>query len=228
MIPSNMLAEINAVVQEGRGVAAGIIGLAAGAIIAGLPYGAASGVAQALGAMRRIPDLSAAAWGDKVRAAGPKPPRWPRIAIWHGDADTTVMPAAADALARQWCDVHAATRSSAKPGASARHTQVEWFSADGSVAVSLHRIAGLGHGTPIAAGGADACGTPAPWILEAGLSSTREIARSWGLLDDERSAVRGPSWSAKFPGAAPRVRRTATAGVGETIAQALRGAGLMR
>lgn len=202
---------------------------AAGAIIAGLPYGAASGVNQALGAMRRIPDLSATAWGDKVRAAAPSPPRWPKVAIWHGDADTTVTPAAAEALARQWCDVHAVTRSAALPEASARHTQVAWSGPDGSVAVALHRIAGLGHGTPIAASGADACGTPAPWILEAGLSSTREIARSWGLLDDERRAaacdVPPP---AQAPPGATTETRTVVADVGETIARALRGAGLMR
>ena len=203
---------------------------AAGAIIAGLPYGAASGVGQAMGAMRRVPDLSAAAWGDKVRAAAPPPPRWPKVAIWHGDADTTVTPAAAEALARQWCDVHAATRSSTLPGASVRHTQVSWSGADGSAAVALHKIAGLGHGTPIAASGADACGTAAPWILEAGLSSTREIARSWNLLDESRAAAASDSPpAASAPGGAPAGRRRTAAGdVGETITQALRRAGLMR
>ena len=203
---------------------------AAGALIAGLPYGAASGVGQALGAMRHIPDLPARAWGDKVRAAAPPPPRWPKVAVWHGDADATVTPAAAEALARQWCDVHAVTRSAAVPGASARHSQVAWFGPDGSAAVTLHRIAGLGHGTPIAAGGADGCGTPAPWILEAGLSSTREIARSWNLLDDaRRAAAPSPAPPPKAPpGAAAGARRNAVAGIGETLTQALRGAGLMR
>ena len=148
-----------------------------------------------------------------MRAAAPPPPRWPKVAVWHGDADATVTPAAAEALARQWCDVHAATRSAALPRASERDTHTAWSGPDGSVVVALHRIAGLGHGAPIAANGVDGCGTPAPWILEAGLSSTREIARSWDLLKDERRAAAPESSpAAKAPdGAAARVRRTTVA-----------------
>ena len=109
--------------------------------------------------------------------------------------------------------VHAATRSAALPGASERHTHTAWSRPDGSVVVALHRIAGLGHGAPIAANGVDECGTPAPWILEAGLSSTREIARPWGLLKDKRrAAAPEPSSAAKaLDGAAAGVRRTTVA-----------------
>ena len=45
---------------------------AAGAIIAGLPYGAASNVQQAFESMYRCPSRSARYWGDLVRAAGPR------------------------------------------------------------------------------------------------------------------------------------------------------------
>ena len=203
---------------------------AAGAIIAGLPYGAASGVGQAVGAMRRIPDLSATVWGNKVRAAAPALGRWPAVAIWHGDADATVTPAAAEALARQWCDVHGVTRAVAVAGANSHHTHVAWPRPDGSTGVELHRIAGLGHGTPIAAQGEDGCGACAPWILEAELSSSQVIARSWGLLPDRVStdACKSASGTMRSDGAATETSRAASADVGETIARALRGAGLMR
>ena len=200
--------------------------VAAGAVIAGLPYAAASGMNQALVAMRRIPDLPAKTWGDKVRGAAPLPARWPEISIWHGDADTTVTPAAARALALQWCDVHGATRSVAGPPVNSRHTHLSWLRPDGSTCVALHTIAGLGHGTPIAALGEDACGSPAPWVLEAGLSSSHEIARSWGILGQRRPSVTRPKDGG---GEQPRtMSRLPTADVGETIARALRGAGLMR
>ena len=41
------------------------------------------------------------------------------------------------------------------------------------------RLPGLGHGTPIDSGDV---GQPAPFILEAGISSTRRIAEFWGLV----------------------------------------------
>ena len=202
----------------------------AGALIAGLPYGAASGVNEALAAMRRVPILSASTWGDKVRAAAPIPKRWPTIAIWHGDVDTTVTPMAAQALALQWCNVHSATQACAGPSANSRHSQVTWLRPDGSVCVALHEVAGLGHGTPIAGQGEDACGSPAPWILEAGLSSSREIARSWGILGVRRGPAAMPASQSRSSGKAGGLKMSslATSGVGETIARALRDAGLMR
>lgn len=203
---------------------------AAGAIIAGLPYGAASGMSQALRAMRRVPELSGKVWGNKVRAAAPPPKRWPSIAIWHGDADTTVDPAAAQALALQWCDVHEAWQSFENPPASARHKKVSWLRADGSIRVELHRVSGLGHGTPIAANGDDGCGSPAPWILEAGLSSSREISRSWGLLGAQRPRSSGNASRSKNNSCEelPEKPSPPLANAGETIARALRKAGLMR
>lgn len=202
---------------------------AAGAVIAGLPYRAASGVGQALAAMRSVPKLSAKTWGDKVRAAASTRSRWPQIAIWHGDADSTVTPAAAEALVQQWRDLHGATASAGAPVVAGRHTHATWLSLDGAIAVELHRIAGLGHGTPIASEGADACGAPAPWILEAGVSSSMEIARSWGLIGPPRPASARPAAQpANRSQAAGSKRQLATTDVGETIARALRGAGLMR
>ena len=203
---------------------------AAGAIIAGLPYGAALGVGQAMGAMRRVPDLAAKAWGDKVRAASPSPGRWPRVAIWHGDADTTVAPAAAEALALQWCDVHGAPPSAAGSTTDGRRTHTVWTGRNGEAAVELHRIAGFGHGTPIAANGVDACGTSGPWILEAGVSSSHEIAHSWGLAERRRPDV-GRDPSAKTAGgdaAASDARASPRTAVADTISRALRQAGLLR
>jgi feruloyl esterase len=60
---------------------------AAGAIIAGLPYGAASDVQQAFQRMFHGPSRPARHWGDVVRAAAPRHAGpWPRISVWHGSA----------------------------------------------------------------------------------------------------------------------------------------------
>jgi hypothetical protein len=45
--------------------------------------------------------------------------------------------------------------------------------------LEVYTIPALGHGTPIAS---QDLGQPAPFILEAGISSTRRIAEFWGLV----------------------------------------------
>ena len=66
---------------------------AGGAIIAGLPYGAAGNVQQAFESMFQCPSRPAREWGDLVRSASPRHNGpWPRVSVWHGSADTTVVP----------------------------------------------------------------------------------------------------------------------------------------
>ncbi|MDB5420122.1 MAG: LpqC, poly, partial [Brevundimonas sp.] len=59
---------------------------AGGAIIAGLPYGAASSMPEAFAAMR---GQAASPGPDRVRRAAPAADQWPRIAIVHGTGDRT-------------------------------------------------------------------------------------------------------------------------------------------
>ncbi len=73
---------------------------AGGAIIAGVPYGAATNVQQAFASMSQCPPRSARAWGDLVRGASSREEKssshqkevWPRLSVWHGGADTIVVP----------------------------------------------------------------------------------------------------------------------------------------
>ena len=67
-----------------------------GAILAGLPYGSASGAREALTSMAEPTSRTGREWGDLVRAASAHRGRWPRISIWHGAADTTVVPGNAE------------------------------------------------------------------------------------------------------------------------------------
>ena len=201
---------------------------AAGAILAGLPYGVASGLHQAMQAMRRMPDLSAKAWGDKVRAGAPSPTRWPRLSIWHGEADATVTPAAADALVRQWCDVHGLREESHELTTREGDAHRSWRRPGGDVAVEFHLVSGLAHGTPIAASGEDGCGSPGPWILEAGLSSSLHIVRFWGIAETRYSDGRKPGATQHHrAGSASSRNAPARVNVAETITRSLRSAGLL-
>src|SRR5207245_2517088 len=52
---------------------------AGAAIIAGLPYGAADGMHEAMNAMFNVRHRSAREWGDLVRAASPDGGPWPHV-----------------------------------------------------------------------------------------------------------------------------------------------------
>jgi poly(hydroxyalkanoate) depolymerase family esterase len=79
---------------------------AGGAIIAGLPYGAATNVQQAFETMFQSPSRSPGEWGDLVRKASSHRGPWPRVSVWHGNADKTVIPSNALEILKQWTEVH--------------------------------------------------------------------------------------------------------------------------
>ena len=211
---------------------------AGGAIIAGLAYGVAGDVQQALGAMRVGTGEGADGLAARVRSASAHTGPWPRVSVWHGDADHTVAAGNADAIVRQWAGLHglAANPTSAAQGTGYAHRT--WADADGRAAVEEWRIAAMGHGTPLGGG----LGVAGPYMLDVGLSSTRHIAAFFGLANVEAEAAprRRP---APTPHPKPtRTRRltpdpldarraaaaSGTSGVARTIEDALRKAGLMR
>jgi poly(hydroxyalkanoate) depolymerase family esterase len=147
---------------------------AGGAIIAGLPFGAAANVRDALETMRSAPLHTPHAWGDAVRAASDHKGPWPRISIWHGGLDTTVNINNAQASAAQWADVHGLSLVAAKQEMVDGAIRLSWGDK-----LEVYTLATLGHGTPIDSGD---LGQPAPFILEAGISSSRRIAAFWDLV----------------------------------------------
>ena len=157
---------------------------AAGAVIAGLPYGAAHSMQEAFGAMYQPRAHDAAERGAVVRAASPAPQRKPVISIWAGDADSTVLPANAAELAKQWCHVHGLTERDAVSDVVDGVPHRSWRDASGMVRVEQYTVPGMGHGTPIDGRGAGdrGVGTAMPYVIEAGISATWHTARAWGLL----------------------------------------------
>jgi feruloyl esterase len=163
---------------------------AAGAVVAGLPYGSAQTMQEAFEGMFTGRPRSARAWGDLVRSASDHRGPWPRVSVWHGSADTTVVPGNADELVKQWTDVHGLPAGGAETSTQDGATRTIWRDRAGRVAVESLSIPGMAHGTPLATGtGDEFCGRAGPFLLEVGISSTHHIARFFGLLD-ERAARR--------------------------------------
>jgi poly(hydroxyalkanoate) depolymerase family esterase len=157
---------------------------AAGAAVAGVAVGTASGPMEALARLRHPRDgRSRAALAAAVRSAAPasrSSRTWPRLSIWHGEADRTVAPAHAEILAAQWSAVNgldAAPYADTMPAPGIRHRR--WGTMR-RTSVELWSIAGLGHGFPVDAktpGG----GRAGPWVLDIGWPAVHHIARFWGL-----------------------------------------------
>ncbi|MGB7967169.1 MAG: PHB depolymerase family esterase [Methylocella sp.] len=155
---------------------------AAGAIIAGLPYGAALGPFDAMKAMAFAPGRSSQEWGNLLRQASPGQIKWPKISIWHGSHDEVVAPANASALVRQWIDIHQVDESGATQDEVDGQTRMSWRDSSGAVVVEHYAIDGMAHGVPIDAKMRGLSGPLAPLMLDAGISSTFHIAKSWGLM----------------------------------------------
>jgi pimeloyl-ACP methyl ester carboxylesterase len=79
---------------------------AGGAIIAGVAYGCANSVAEAFSCMGGSGAAQGAGLGARVRAASSHAGPWPRVQVWQGSADRTVVSSNADAIVRQWLELH--------------------------------------------------------------------------------------------------------------------------
>lgn len=155
---------------------------AGGAIVAGLPYGAASTVQEAFESMFKGRIRPAREWGDLVRAASPHRGPWPRVSVWHGSADATVVPANAQEIVKQWADVHGHSLEEDERDIVDGYPRRVWRGPAGEALIEEYTITGMAHGTPLAPGASnDPHGAAGPFLLDVGIASSYHIAKFWGL-----------------------------------------------
>ena len=205
---------------------------AGGAIIAGLPFGTANNVPQALERMRGQEIPESAKLGNLARSASSFSGPWPSLSVWHGTNDATVDPSNARAIVDQWRDVHKAGEEPCQTDVVHGHSRHVWCDPTGRAVIEEYQIKGLGHGTPLSTLGIESREVAGPHMLEAGISSTQLITRFWGLSAKEEGS-RSPSPA--LPGSKPRLPRAeerssqrTTDVITKTIEDALRAAGLLR
>ena len=155
---------------------------AGGAIVAGLPYGAATTVQQAFQSMYQSPSRSAREWADLVRKASSHRGPWPRVSVWHGNADKTVIPSNALEILKQWTEVHGLPLSPSVKTRVDGYPREVWINEAGDELIEAYTITNMAHGTPLAIGEAEgACGAPGPFLLPVGISSSYHIAKFFGI-----------------------------------------------
>ena len=157
---------------------------AGGAIIAGLPFGVATNVREALSGMFQSPAHPAGELGDLVRNASSHKGPWPKLSVWHGSADRTVNPANANEIVKQWLDVHQLPSAPMSEGTVDGYPHQVWWNADGETTVESYTITDMAHGTPLGVADNDErYGAQGAFLIEAGISSSYHIASFFGLTD---------------------------------------------
>jgi poly(3-hydroxybutyrate) depolymerase len=106
---------------------------------------------------------------------------WPTISVWHGSWDHTVAPSNAHAIVRQWQVLHHVEGPPTRTELVDGYPRRVWCDASGREVIEEYSITKMGHGTPLETGGAEGYGASGDYMLEVGISSTRHIARFWGL-----------------------------------------------
>jgi poly(3-hydroxybutyrate) depolymerase len=155
---------------------------AAGAVIAGLPFGVASNMQEALSGMRGRRARSPRELGDLVRKASRHKGKWPKLSVWHGSVDAIVNPANADEIVKQWLDLHDLPAAPMSEGIVNGHPHRIWWNADGETVVESYTITDMAHGTPLGLADNDnRYGNAGAFLIEAGISSSWLIAKFFGL-----------------------------------------------
>jgi poly(hydroxyalkanoate) depolymerase family esterase len=175
---------------------------AAGAVIAGLPFGIAGNVREALNGMMASPARPARELGDFVRGASDHRGPWPKLSVWHGSADRTVHPGNADEIVKQWLDLHGLPEAPMSEAEVDGHPRQVWWNWEGETVVESYTISGMAHGTPLGlADNDERYGTEGAFLIEAGISSSWHIAQFFGLTRRVRNAgVQAEAIAKKQPG----------------------------
>lgn len=205
---------------------------AGGAIIAGLPFASANSLPEALERMRGLGSPSRQELAERMKVAAGHELDPPFLSVWHGTRDAIVDPANATAIVDQWRDLHGVGDGIGRVEALGGYRRETWPNAQGRSMIERYDIHGMGHGTPLDTRDGEACGTIGPHMLQANLCSTRQLARSWGLV--ALSAYEGEgATQATEPVFRPIYQPVASVppphvSVAAVIEDALRTAGLMR
>ncbi len=223
---------------------------AAGAVIAGLPYGIAANLREALDGMFHSPARPERELGDFVRRASDHRGPWPRISVWHGSADRTVNPGNANEIVKQWLDLHDLPAEPMAETIVDGHPRQAWWNADGETLVESYVINDMAHGTPLGVADNDQrYGVEGAFLIEAGISSSYHIAKFFGLTgwiaDPQKAAAKPAAAPPPARSRAPHLARTIRAeaaeepaepqegkprslDIGQIITRALTAAGLMK
>ncbi|EME70327.1 esterase, PHB depolymerase family protein [Paramagnetospirillum caucaseum] len=171
---------------------------AAGASMAGVPVGCARiggvtggsyfatpEVRRAFGCMEGPAEVRPQDWAAEISRQHPPRAKWPRLSVWHGDADKSVACVNAVETAAQWAGLHGAALPAFTTCEQTHRNPPPfdpvWTATRGGAetVVELRLLPGLSHAVPVAPGAG--CGRESEYVVNAGVCAAAEIAGFFGL-----------------------------------------------
>ena len=156
---------------------------AAGSIMEGIAYECATSVSGAYTCQSPGVTQTPAQWGDLVRAAGSGyAGPWPRVQVWAGTSDTTVVPVNATEIIKQWTNVWGTdqTADSTEMIGSNSHST---YLAGSTIAVDSYTVSGMDHAVALGTDSIGACpGSTAPYFEDHAICSTLRAAQFFGVI----------------------------------------------
>jgi poly(hydroxyalkanoate) depolymerase family esterase len=162
---------------------------AGGAIMAGVPYRCATSVNGAFSCQSPGVSKTAAQWGDLVRAASSFSGTRPPIQIWHGAADSIVVPANARELIEQFTNA-AGTDDVADETTTIDGATRTVYKAGARTVVESYAVPAMGHATAV--GGTGCPSTAGSYFENRGICSTLRAAQAFGLMGGTGPTPSGP------------------------------------
>lgn len=144
---------------------------AAGGISSGVAYHCGTSVLEALNCQSSGRDLTPDQWGKYVRDAypgfgGP----YPRLTIWHGTRDTTVVPKNQNMLRDQWTNVHGIGQTPDEQDTIGGHARARYHKG-GSLVVETVALNNMSHGVAVDPG--HDCGQTGSYAFDEGVCAAQ-------------------------------------------------------
>ena len=198
----------------------------AGAVMAGVPFKAASNIFTAdsilLGELTQTPQV----WGNLARSGAPGYNGiYPRVAVFQGTADAVVNQQNATEVMKQWTDVHGASQTPVVTNnpfnGNAIVTQNIYDDQGGTPVVETFFIAGMQHGIALDTGSCyQQGGTAGPFAWNVHLYSSFWAGYFWGIFGNDGITITGlQSVSANQGGVTYSVANTSGASYNWTVPQ---------
>ncbi|MCB1009936.1 MAG: PHB depolymerase family esterase [Acidobacteria bacterium] len=156
---------------------------AAGASLSGYPYDCADSFETVKSCCAGERPLDSEAWAKLVLDARPgyAGPR-PRVAIWHGDADTLLLPVNLRLQMEQWTRVLGVDQVPDEVDSIGGHLRERFSDASGEPVVETFLIHGMGHALAVDPDGTPACGATGDYFSDVDLCAALWIARWFGIV----------------------------------------------
>ncbi len=157
---------------------------AGGAVFAGLPYGGARSLQDAIQSMSQGREGTGEQWSDYVFTATQHRGAWPKVSVWHGTADYVVNPKNADDILKQWTHVHGLPAEPHHEHEFSGQQRRVWRNVSGEDVIESITISGMGHGIPLHADNdGERFGNVSAFHFDVGLSAGASVAKFWGIAD---------------------------------------------